>query len=77
MNNAYSPAALSVKVGTTVVAHNEDAIAHTWTAKDGTWDSGTMGQEGTFSFTFTQPGTFAYVCTLHVRFMQGTVTVSA
>lgn len=76
VNNAYAPAALTIRVGTTVVAHNADAIAHTWTANDAAWDSGTMGPGATYSFTFNQPGTFSYVCTLHKRIMQGSVTVS-
>jgi plastocyanin len=42
---------------------------------DGTWDSGVKAS-GTFSRTFTQPGSFPYYCTLHGDSMTGRVDVS-
>ncbi len=32
---------------------------------------------GTFSFTFAEAGTYAYLCTIHAADMKGTITVSA
>jgi plastocyanin len=69
----YEPAALTVKVGTTVTWTNSGAVAHTATADDGkTFDSGLMRPKATFSITLKSPGTFAYHCTYH-RWMKGTI----
>ena len=64
-----------VAVGTTVVVTNDDGTAHTWTALDGTFDSGTLAQGDTFEFTFTAPGEFAYQCSFHPS-MTGTIVVT-
>ena len=40
-----------------------------------TWDSPEQGS-GTFSHTFTSPGTFTYYCRVHLSAMQGTVIVN-
>jgi predicted lipoprotein with Yx(FWY)xxD motif/plastocyanin len=66
---------LTVPVGTTVVWKNEDSAAHTVTASDKSFDSGSINQGGTFSFTFTKAGTFDYTCQFHPN-MKGTVTVT-
>ena len=41
----------------------------------GIWGSGFLDQGQKFSFTFKEPGTFAYFCALH-NGMQGTITVT-
>ena len=64
-----------VVVGTTVVVTNTDAAPHTWTAVDGAFDSGSLGQGETFEFTFDTPGTFEYFCNFHPS-MSGTITVT-
>lgn len=66
---------LTVPVGTTVVWTNEDSMDHTVTASDNSFDSGTFGQGDTFSFTFTEAGSFDYICALHPN-MKGNVTVT-
>ncbi|HXX78755.1 MAG TPA: plastocyanin/azurin family copper-binding protein [Ktedonobacteraceae bacterium] len=76
---AFSPATLTIKAGTTVIWKNTTAVAHTVTSDDGqSFDSGTStpiaAQTGTFSFTFTTPGTFAYHCEIH-PFMKATIIV--
>jgi amicyanin len=76
---AFSPASLTIKAGTTVTWKNTTAAAHTVTSDDGkTFDSGTSNpitaQSGTFSFTFTTAGTFAYHCAIH-PFMKATIIV--
>ncbi len=69
----YEPAALTVKVGTTVTWTNSGAVVHTATADDGkAFDSGLMRPKATFSITLKSPGTFAYHCTYH-RWMKGTI----
>jgi len=41
------------------------------------WGSGTLNNGQSFSFTFTQKGTFPYFCTFHSAMgMVGTVTVN-
>jgi plastocyanin len=62
-------------VGATVVVTNKDSSTHTWTADDGTFDSGDLAQGKSFSFTFKKAGSFPYKCSLHT-FMTGTVDVS-
>jgi plastocyanin len=65
-----------VAVGTTVVVTNTDGASHTWTAVDGSFDSGALGQGDSFEFTFTEPGEFEYACNFHPS-MQGTIVVTA
>lgn len=76
---AFSPATLTIKAGTTVTWKNTTSVGHTVTSDDGkSFDSGTTNpiaaQGGTFSFTFTTPGTFAYHCEIH-PFMKATIIV--
>jgi LPXTG-motif cell wall-anchored protein len=56
---------LTVAPGTTVTWVNEGQAPHTTTADDGTWDSGTLQPGEDFSFTFDQPGTYTYHCSIH------------
>jgi amicyanin len=76
---AFSPASLTIKAGTTVVWKNTTTVPHTVTSDDGkSFDSGIANpiaaRSGTFSFTFTTAGTFAYHCAIH-PFMQATIIV--
>lgn len=75
---AYGQNPLTVPVGTTVTWINDDSTPHTATSDTGVWDSGTLNQGGQFSFTFSNPGTYPYYCTIHGRTsMSGTIEVSA
>ena len=74
---SYSPASVTVNVGDTVTWTNSDAQAHTATADDASWDTGTIGGSGgTGAVTFATAGTFPYHCNIHPA-MTGTVTVQA
>lgn len=64
-----------VAVGTTVVVTNQDGAQHTWSALDGAFDSGALGDGETFEFTFTEAGTFDYQCNFHPS-MTGTIVVT-
>ncbi len=76
-NFAFSPNPLTVPVGTRVVWTNmQTGVPHTVTSDTGLWDSGTVASGGTFAFTFTTAGTFAYHCNIHPT-MHGTVVVTA
>ena len=61
----YSVNELRITVGTTVTWVNKDDQQHTATAVDGSFDSGFIGQDETFSFTFDTPGEYEYFCTPH------------
>ena len=54
---------------------NEDSMAHTVTASNGAFDSGNMNQGASYSFTFTQEGTYSYICQYHAN-MKGQIIVT-
>src|ERR1700745_2770849 len=70
-NFAFAPATLTVKVGTTVTWTNKDEEPHTVAASDGSFHSPGMGTGATWSYTFSTPGKFEYVCSIHPM-MHGT-----
>jgi plastocyanin len=72
---SFDPTDMAVPVGATVVWTNEDALEHTTTADDGTWDSGVVAPGESFDFTLDEPGTYTYLCEIHPTVMQGTITV--
>jgi plastocyanin len=75
-NFAFSPAAITVKVGTKVTWTNNDSTAHTVTADTaGGPDSSTLDPGASYSFTFTKAGSFGYHCSLHPS-MTGSVNVT-
>lgn len=75
-NFAFSPQTVTVTAGTVVKWTNTDSVAHTATASDNSFDSGNLNQNQSWSYTFTKPGKYAYVCTYHSN-MTGTVIVTA
>jgi len=72
---AFNPASITVTAGTTITWTNKDAIGHTVTSNTKLFNSGTLQQGGTFSFTFPTAGTFSYYCTIHPS-MVASVTVN-
>lgn len=76
-NFAFSPAAITVKVGTTVTWTNNDSTTHTVTSTDSpvSFDSGNLAPGKTYSFTFTKAGGYKYHCSIHTD-MVGSVTVT-
>jgi plastocyanin len=72
----YTPDTMTVILGinNTVEWRNNDSMAHTVSAVDGSFDSGNMQPGAIFTHTFTQPGTYNYVCVYH-HWMHGSVTV--
>jgi LPXTG-motif cell wall-anchored protein len=72
----FAPASVTVNVGDTVTWTNNGPTPHSATSSSGVFDTGIMdaGQSG--SHTFTEAGTFAYICTPHPN-MHGTVVVQA
>lgn len=76
-NFAFSPAAITVKKGTTVTWTNQDSTAHTVTESDSQDGpkSDNLAQGASYTFTFNTTGTFKYHCLIHPD-MIGTVTVT-
>lgn len=72
---AFSPATLTVPVGATVTWTNHDAEPHTVVASDGSFHSPGMDTDATFTYTFTNVGSFDYICSIHPM-MHGTVVVT-
>jgi len=71
----YSPTPVKVKLGGQVKWTNNGPSHHTTTSDVlSLWNSGSLNTAGTFSFTFTAAGGFAYHCTIH-PFMEGAVNV--
>lgn len=84
-NNAFSPAAKTVAVGTAVtwawnscsgdVYTGQTCVSHSVTFDDGTASS-VLQDQGTFSRTFATAGTYTYHCSVHAALgMKGTITV--
>ena len=71
----FDAAEIVVPVGTTVTWTNTGGVIHTTTAQDGLWDSGILNTGETFSYTFDEPGTYAYGCALHPK-MLATIVVT-
>jgi plastocyanin len=73
---AFDPPNLTIKVGTTVKWTNQDGATHNVKADDNSWGSNDLNKGDSFSFTFTQAGTYLYRCGFHAN-MKGTITVVA
>ena len=72
---AFGPDNIGVSVGETVTwTNNENGIGHTVVSDDGLWQSDTLSPGDSFSFTFDQPGTYTYFCSIHPS-MTATITV--
>lgn len=75
-HHMFMPANITVPAGGSVTWTNEDGAIHTVTSDaKGQFNSGWKTKGGHFSFTFAQPGTYPYHCSLH-KDMHGTVTVT-
>ena len=75
----FGPTSLEVQAGTRVTWVNQDDITHIITSgtpgkQDGQFDSRLDGKGTTFSYTFTQPGTYTYFCNRH-QSMRGEIHV--
>jgi amicyanin len=73
---SFGPPSLTITAGDTVTWTNLDAALHSVTSVNGAFDSGEFGEGETFSFTFTTPGTYDYLCTPHPQ-MTGQIVVVA
>jgi plastocyanin len=71
----FTPAAVQVATGDTVIWVNDDDRGHTVVADDGSFNSGEIGIGGVFRQQFSSPGEVAYHCDHHPR-MRGKVVVA-
>jgi amicyanin len=76
-NIMISPATVTITAGTSVTWTNFDALQHNVVVQSGpqTFTSPTMDQGSTYSFKFTKPGVYNYICTFHPTTMIGKITV--
>lgn len=72
--SAFSPAVVTAHVGDRVVWINKDFFPHTATGPDGTFDSGLLSPDASWTLTIETRGTIDYICTYHPT-MHGTLQV--
>ena len=87
----FAPADVTIRTGSTVTWHNTGQVVHTatddptLTPRDGkatlpegagAWDSGAVGPGQSWSYTFTSPGDYTYVCLPHQPAMTGRIHVT-
>lgn len=70
----FEPATLTVAVGDTVRWFNDDALPHTVSASDASWDSGNLAPGQAFERRFETAGSYSYLCRYHPG-MVGTIEV--
>jgi plastocyanin len=71
---SYAPETVAVDAGDRVIWTNRDDAAHTATADDGSFDTGTLEKGDSAPVSFDEPGTYSYYCRFHA-FMKATVEV--
>jgi plastocyanin len=74
-NFSFSPTPLSAKVGDTITVTNKDSAPHTFTADDGSFNTGTLSSGTSKPVKVPKAGTIAYHCNIHSS-MHGTLQVS-
>ncbi len=70
---SFHPGTLTVSAGTTVTWTDKDFFAH-HNVIGSTFASPELSRGDSYSYKFTQPGTYTYRCSHH-RWMKGTVVV--
>ena len=70
----FNPGIVEVKAGSKLAWKNGDPLAHTVTAKDGSFRSDPLPSGKGFVVTFDRPGQYSYFCAIHPT-MTGTVRV--
>ncbi|MFP5370809.1 MAG: cupredoxin family copper-binding protein [Actinomycetes bacterium] len=71
---SFQPATLTVTAGDSVTWTNRDPVVHTATSTTGAFDSGDLAQGASYRVTFSEPGTYDYLCTPHPS-MTGRIVV--
>ena len=75
-DDRFTDSRLTIAAGTTVSWVHKGHNTHTVSSFGGDWESGVLSRGESFSYTFTGPGTYQYLCRQHLlQGMRGTVTV--
>jgi len=75
-NFSFSPATITVAVGTKITWTNKDDVPHNVISTSNKFASPVLDTDQKFSFTFTEAGSFDYYCSIHPR-MTAKVIVQA
>ncbi|MDD2254793.1 MAG: cupredoxin family copper-binding protein [Methanoculleus sp.] len=78
-NFAFDPSTITVKTGTAVTWTNQDSAPHIVVSDTGSpaaFSSESLSNGASYKFTFTQPGTYTYHCSIHPS-MKGTIIVQS
>ena len=73
-NFSFNPFALNINQGDTVVWTNQDSVPHQLVSVSSAFSSGFLSNGQSFSFTFSQSGTYSYHCAIHPS-MKGEIVV--
>jgi plastocyanin len=73
-NFSFAPMQLEIAAGTQVTWTNKDDVPHTVVSIDHKFKSRALDTDESFSFTFQDPGTYEYFCSVHPK-MTGKVVV--
>jgi|SRR5215469_4338758 len=73
-NFSFTPASVTVPVGSSVKWINHDDIPHTVVSDDKAFKSKALDTDEAFTFTFDKPGTYTYFCSIHPK-MTGKIVV--
>jgi plastocyanin len=76
IDRSYQPSPITINVGETVTWTNQSLMSHTVTDVAGGFGSPVISPGESFSVTFSTPGEYLYMCTIHPG-MKGTVIVRA
>jgi plastocyanin/uncharacterized membrane protein len=71
----FEPSTLTIAVGETARWFNDDALPHTVSATDGSWESGNLAPGQAFEHRFDAAGSYPYLCRYHPG-MTGTIEVT-
>ena len=66
-NFSFGPETLTVAAGTTVTWTNNDDVPHTVVSDNKQFRSKALDTDEKFSYTFTNPGTYSYFCSVHPK----------
>jgi 3',5'-cyclic-AMP phosphodiesterase len=66
-NFSFSPASITVPVGTKLTWTNKDDVPHNVVSNEGSFSSKALDTDDKFSFTFEKAGTYDYYCSIHPR----------
>jgi plastocyanin len=66
-NFNFMPQDTTVAAGTTITWVNRDDVPHTVVSTNGKFKSKALDTDDKFAFTFSEPGTYEYFCSVHPK----------